>query len=78
MDTPDVVDFKLSKKQINTVNKKLTQSLTHYRRAITLMVGDVPIETLCLPKTIETILVNEGYSRVYDLASRLNEFLAMC
>ena len=41
------------------INKKYIESLQNYK-IMTCMVADVPIQTLCLPKTIETILLREG------------------
>lgn len=38
-----------------------------YRLALSHEIGDVPIETLCLPKVVNTILKNNGYLRVYNL-----------
>jgi hypothetical protein len=47
--------------------EKLQADLAHYRATLHFMGGNIPIEALCLPKEIETILVREGYLRVYDL-----------
>lgn len=45
----------------------LRDDLSWYRAALSFEVGDVPIETLCLPAATNTILRREGYSRVRDL-----------
>lgn len=48
----------------------LKEDLSHYRRVIGYMEGNVPIQVLCLPKVVETALLNEGCLRVYDLINR--------
>ena len=45
----------------------LNTDLSIYRLGITFEVGNVPIETLCLPKTINTILKKNNFLRVRDL-----------
>lgn len=52
------------------IKKKLLGSFENYKRTMLYMSCDAPIEILCLPKAIETILVNDGVSRVYDLLDR--------
>lgn len=51
--------------EIPTYN--LSDDLQWYRAALTFEIGNVPIETLCLPPAINTILRREGYLRVRDL-----------
>lgn len=58
------------KEEILKINKKLLESLDNYRNTISFMYGDAPIEVLCLPKVIETVLINNGCLRVYDLFNR--------
>ena len=45
----------------------LRDDLTAYRVGISHEIGDVPLETLCLPKVINTILKREKFLRVHDL-----------
>ena len=47
--------------------KELIKSLSKYRHAMDIMACDAPISVLCLPKVIESILINQGYDRVYTL-----------
>ena len=47
--------------------QKLQADLAHYRATLHFMGGNIPIEALCLPKEVETILVRDGHVRVYDL-----------
>lgn len=58
------------KKEIQEINKKLFESLENYRNTMNYMFGDAPIGVLCLPKVVETTLVNQGILRVYDLFDR--------
>ena len=60
----------LIRKEILEINKKLLESLDNYRKTMSYMCGDAPIEVLCLPKVIETILISNGCLRVYDLFDR--------
>lgn len=56
----EVIDF----------SKKLNEDLAHYRNVLSYLQANVPIQVLCLPKPIETILLNDGCIRVYDLINR--------
>lgn len=49
---------------------RLKEDLSHYRNVMYFLGANVPIETLCLPKTIESILIDDGCVRVYDLINR--------
>lgn len=49
------------------INEELLKGLTNYRNTLSYMAGDAPIGVLCLPKTIEKILLRNGCLRVYDL-----------
>lgn len=53
--------------ELRKINKKLLESLENYRKTIAYIAGDAPISILCLPKATETILINAGCLRVYDL-----------
>ena len=64
-------ELHLTNKEIQEeINKKLLKSLTDYRNMMSYMSADVPIEAMCLPKPIETALINAGCVRVYDLLNR--------
>ena len=52
------------------INIKLLESLKNYKNIISMMFGDAPLGVLCLPKTIEKILSENGVLRVYDLFNR--------
>ena len=53
----------------NIIHKKVdwTQDLLRYRKSLALIEADVPIEVLCMPENIESILKKAGYTRVFDL-----------
>lgn len=52
------------------VDKKLLESFENYNKFLHLCACDAPIGVLCLPKDIESILVRENITRVYDLLGR--------
>lgn len=45
----------------------LRYDIAKYNLGLSFEIGNVPIETLCLPKVINTILKKEGYLRINDL-----------
>lgn len=49
------------------VNKKLLESLARYRKMMNYMSADIPIESLCLPKKLERLLIKSGLQRVFEL-----------
>lgn len=53
--------------EIKKEQDKLKEDIGHYRRVMQVLGSNVPIQTMCLPKEIETILINAGYERVCDL-----------
>jgi len=55
---------------IKNSNDRLQEDLNHYRRAICYMEANAPIQALCLPKSIENILLADGCLRIYDLLNR--------
>ena len=52
------------------INKELFENLKNYRKTLAYMYGDAPIQVLCLPKVIETVLIKSGCLRIYDLFDR--------
>lgn len=49
------------------IKKKLLHSYQSYQKTMAYLLADAPIEVLCLSKPIQTILLNSGFLRVYDL-----------
>ena len=66
MKTPNK-NKKIHDKQMVKIAKDLDKSIKNYRNTLKFMAADVPISMLCLPKTIESILVSNGCLRVYDI-----------
>ncbi len=62
-----VGNIKLKKSVIQKINKEVEECTKKYKQTVLFLAGDVPIQTLCLHKTIENALVKGGYLRVYDL-----------
>lgn len=59
--------MKKDKKFVTKVNKELAKSIENYKKVMSFMVGDVPIQALCLDKKTESILLKNGFLRVFDL-----------
>lgn len=56
--------------KIKQIKRELLKGLENYKKSIFYIACDAPISILCLPKTVETILLNHGLLRVYDLIDR--------
>jgi len=61
---------KIVDREMKKITKKLMDNLENYRKTVTFLTADCPIQTLCLPKTLENILIAAGCFRVYDLLNR--------
>lgn len=53
----------------NEIKKKLLNTYNDYRKTILHLSCDVPIESLCLSKSTENILLNNGIRRVHEILS---------
>ena len=50
------------------INKnKLNEELQRYRKVMSCLQGDLPIQVLCLPKIIENKLLKAGCFRIFDM-----------
>ncbi len=58
------------KKEMVRINDELMKNLNNYRKTLTFMIADAPISCLCLSKATETLLINDGCLRIYDLFDR--------
>lgn len=47
--------------------ERLKEDFLHYKKVLTFMEANIPIQALCLPAAIENILLREGLIRAYDL-----------
>ena len=62
---------KKAKKDANKIiTKRLKEDLAHYRQTLQYLEANVPIECLCLPSEIETLLIADGIVRIYDVFNR--------
>ena len=53
--------------EISKIRIEVLKKYEEYNMTMKYLAADAPIGILCLPKAIETILVDNGYLRVYDL-----------
>jgi hypothetical protein len=60
----------LDDEKLKIVQKELLENLKNYRKTLSYMIGDAPIEVLGLNKTLETVLINSGCTRIYDVFDR--------
>lgn len=55
-------DIKMQK-----LKEELQKSFAQYQKTMKYMLADAPLQVLCLPTIIETILLDSGILRIYDL-----------
>lgn len=55
--------------KLQKVREEVLKAYSNYGQIIALMAADAPIQILCLPKTIESILLKNGFNRVYDIVN---------
>ncbi len=61
---------KLKKEMDLQIHKELLESLQSYRKTLSCMLADAPLEVLCLSTRLQNALVASGCLRVYDLFDR--------
>lgn len=54
-------------KMMAKLREELLQKFKDYRQTINYMAADGPIEVLCLPKAIESLLIANDILRIYDV-----------
>lgn len=70
-DSENIVNSKIeSDKQLQKIREEVLKKFVEYRKTIHYLSADAPIGILCLPRTIETVLINNGCLRIYDLFNR--------
>ncbi len=52
---------------MDKLKQELRKKFSDYETTMKFMLADAPIEVLCLKPSIETILLNQGLLRIYDL-----------
>lgn len=55
--------------KIQKIREELILRYAEYHKTMAYLAADAPIEILCLPKTLETILIKNGFNRVYDVVN---------
>jgi len=53
--------------QLKKIRDEVLRKFEDYRKTMSFLACDAPVEILCLSKAIENILIKNGYLRVYDL-----------
>ena len=53
--------------KMQKIREEVLKAYANYGKTIGYMACDAPIGVLCLPKTIEGILLKHGFNRVYDV-----------
>lgn len=56
--------------ELQKIKEQVLKKFSEYRTTMNYLAADAPIEILCLPKTIETLLIAANCLRVYDLINR--------
>lgn len=68
IETPEAVkNIFESEEKMKQFREEMAKRYNDYRKTINFMAADAPIQTLCLPKPIENILIREGCLRIYDV-----------
>jgi len=55
--------------KMQQIREELILRYAEYHKTMAYLSADAPIEILCLPKTLETILLKNGFNRVYDIVN---------
>ena len=63
----DAVDIVEQDMRMQKLREELKKSFDEYRKTMRFMAADAPIEVLCLPSSIENILLDSGCLRIYDM-----------
>lgn len=67
-DSTDDIPLNIEQKiEMKKIREEVAKRLINYRKTIDIMAADAPIQVLCLPETIESILLDNGFLRVYDI-----------
>ena len=66
-DNKDVIQHFEKDLDMEKLRQELRKKFQEYQNTIKYMLADAPIEILCLPQTIEKLLLDQGFLRIYDL-----------
>lgn len=53
--------------EIKKIREEVLKRFSEYKKTMDFMAADAPISILCLPSSMEKILISNGCFRVYDL-----------
>ena len=53
--------------ELQKIKVEVLKKFSEYKQTLNFMATDAPIEVLCLPRSIEKILIDHGFLRIYDL-----------
>lgn len=53
--------------ELKKIREEVLKRYDDYRKTISFLAADAPISVLCLPKSLENILIRNNFLRVYDL-----------
>ncbi len=53
--------------ELAKIRDEVLRKYRDYSKTMAYMAADAPVEVLCLPKTLQNILLDNGFLRVYDL-----------
>lgn len=56
-----------NEEKIRKIREEVLKKFNEYRKTISYMEADGPIEILCLPNVIEKCLIDHGCLRIYDM-----------
>lgn len=63
----DVKNNLEKEESLRKIREEVLKRFDDYRNTLNYMVGDAPLQILCLPSIIESALLAHGCLRVYDL-----------
>lgn len=66
----DLNKNELQKEMQEKISKELIESLQMYRKTLSCMLADAPLEVLCLSTRLQNALIASGCLRIYDLFDR--------
>lgn len=55
--------------KLKEIKEEVLKKFGEYRTTLNYLAADAPISILCLPATMEKILSDQGFLRIYDLAN---------
>lgn len=63
----EVLNKNFEQIELNKIREEVLKRYSDYHKIISFLATDAPIAVLCLPKSIENILLRNNFLRIYDL-----------